>query len=149
MQQHALHSVQVINPPLFGVIAGVVVGLSPMGPLLFLPLSSSGPQMPFELKIVVGELVTHAGVILHILVLVIVSVIRDISRSYTPNSCGSACAKPFNLMSWHANNLAAVHYTVASCLSLCLYCAVGSPACTRHCMTDPLAENTTRTEKKM
>jgi len=99
MQQHALHSVQVINPPLFGVIAGVVVGLSPMGPLLFLPLSSSGPQMPFELKIAVGELVTHAGVILHILVLVIVSVIRDISRSYTPDSCRSACGKPFNLMS--------------------------------------------------
>ncbi len=66
MQQHALHPVQVINPPLFGVIAGVVVGLSPMGPLLFLPLSTSGPKMPFELKIVVGELVTHAGVILDI-----------------------------------------------------------------------------------
>ena len=62
MQRHALCPVQVINPPLFGVIAGVVVGLSPMGPLLFLPLSASGPKMPFELKIVVGELVTHAGV---------------------------------------------------------------------------------------
>ncbi|DBA74521.1 TPA: hypothetical protein ACH3X2_000978 [Trebouxia sp. C0005] len=46
----------VINPPLFGVIAGMVVGLSPMGPLLFLPLPTSGPKMPFELKIVVGAL---------------------------------------------------------------------------------------------
>lgn len=48
-------TMQVINPPLFGVIAGVVVGLSPAGPLLFLPPSPSALRMPFELKIVVGE----------------------------------------------------------------------------------------------
>ena len=48
-------AMQVINPPLFGVIAGVVVGLSPAGPLLFLPPSPSALRMPFELKIVVGE----------------------------------------------------------------------------------------------
>ena len=46
---------QVINPPLFGVIAGVVVGLSPAGPLLFLAPSPSASRMPFELKIVVGK----------------------------------------------------------------------------------------------
>lgn len=48
-------TVQVINPPLLGVIAGVIVGLSPAGPLLFLAPSPSASRMPFELKIVVGK----------------------------------------------------------------------------------------------
>ena len=48
-------AMQVINPPLSGVIAGVVVGLSPAGPLLFLAPSPSAIRMPFELKIVVGK----------------------------------------------------------------------------------------------
>ncbi|KAL3147311.1 hypothetical protein ABBQ32_002796 [Trebouxia sp. C0010 RCD-2024] len=46
----------VINPPLFGVISGVIVGLSPAGPLLFLAPSAASSSMPFELKIVVGAL---------------------------------------------------------------------------------------------
>ena len=50
---------QVVNPPLFGVIAGVVIGLSPAGPLLFLPPSPSAPSMPFELRIIVGEPILH------------------------------------------------------------------------------------------
>ena len=55
MCSECCHVLQVINPPLFGVIAGVVIGLSPAGPLLFLAPSPSAPSMPFELRIVVGE----------------------------------------------------------------------------------------------
>ena len=58
LTQHVLANVQIINPPIFGVIAGVVVGLSPAGPLLFLAPSASAAKMPFELKIMVGELHT-------------------------------------------------------------------------------------------
>ena len=57
-------ALQVINPPLFGVIAGVVVGLSPAGPLLFLAPSPSASKMPFELKIVVGKHCLYAPVVM-------------------------------------------------------------------------------------
>ena len=59
---------QVINPPLFGVIAGVFMGLSPAGPLLFLAPSPSASRMPFELKIVVGKHCSYLrrGEVVHI-----------------------------------------------------------------------------------
>ena len=46
---------QAINFPLGGVIAGVIVGLSPLGPLLFQPLPQTASNWAFEARIALGE----------------------------------------------------------------------------------------------
>ena len=48
--------VQVLNPPLLGVLAGVVVGLSPLGKVLFGPVPASQTSRPWEMQALVGEL---------------------------------------------------------------------------------------------
>ncbi len=46
---------QVLNPPLLGVLAGVVVGLSPLGKVLFGPVPASKTSLPWEMQALVGE----------------------------------------------------------------------------------------------
>ena len=45
---------QVLNPPLLGVLAGVVVGLSPLGKVLFGPVPASQTRLPWEMQALVG-----------------------------------------------------------------------------------------------
>ena len=51
---------QISNPPLFGIIAGILVGASPLGTQLFQPNSAlamhRAAQLPTELKTCLGEL---------------------------------------------------------------------------------------------
>ena len=51
---------QVLNPPLLGVLAGVVVGLSPLGKVLFGPVRASQTSLPWEMQALVGELLFQA-----------------------------------------------------------------------------------------
>lgn len=44
--------VQALNPPLVGIILGILAAASPLGPHLFCP---TGPQLPMELKVCFGK----------------------------------------------------------------------------------------------
>ncbi|KAK9807714.1 hypothetical protein WJX72_007038 [[Myrmecia] bisecta] len=65
----ALHKVakQVINPPLIGVICGVLVGVTPLGSVLFQPKSAAAlavtAQLPMELHVAIGLLRSVADVL--------------------------------------------------------------------------------------
>ena len=50
-----------LNPPLLGVLAGVVVGLSPLGKVLFGPVPASQTSLPWEMQALVGELLCQAS----------------------------------------------------------------------------------------
>ena len=53
---------QSLNPPLLGTLAGVTVGLSPVGSVLFAPASAtaraSAARLPLELLATLGALLT-------------------------------------------------------------------------------------------
>lgn len=50
---------QIVNPPLLGIIAGILVGVSPLGVQLFQPESATAmqraAQLPTELRTCLGE----------------------------------------------------------------------------------------------
>eukprot|EP00891_Asterochloris_glomerata_P008288 jgi/Astpho2/8288/fgenesh1_pg.00122_%23_53_t len=48
-------ALKVLNPPLLGVLAGVVVGLSPLGKVLFGPVPASKTSLPWEMQALVGS----------------------------------------------------------------------------------------------
>lgn len=50
---------QVLNPPLVGVIAGVLIGVSPLGQLLYRPdnpaVAAYTLRLPMELRVCLGK----------------------------------------------------------------------------------------------